>query len=186
MDNPGRIMRGLELNLELSKEVWAGLLRDVNKLSLLTKMRFLQFKLLHKKFVTNIKLNQWSSEISPNCFYCNVQLQTMLHLFVECTRVKTLWHNLECWIKYVFKCDIKLTPHLIIYNNYIGPYKAVFNSIILIVKQYIYSNKCLKIPINFREMLSKIYEAERIEARIVNNQMFYNKHYRKWYYIITS
>ena len=49
--------------------------------------------------------------------------------------------------------------------------------IILICKQYIYSTKCLAKELNFQHMIVRIYETERIKARIArknNNNIIAN------------
>ena len=39
---------------------------------------------------------------------------------------------------------------------------------------------------NFRNMLSQIYEMERIDLRIANKKNKYAQHYRKWFLLITN
>ena len=105
---------------------------------------------------------------------------------IECTKIKKLWQSLTRWIDYMFQHKIEFTPELIIYNDHKLQHKQMFNCFILICKQYSYSTKCQKNDINFRTMLSKIHEAERIEARIARSKSKYAQHYNKWHLLITS
>ena len=58
--------------------------------------------------------------------------------------------------------------------------KNVKNLITLITKQYIYAQRCLKRPLNFCELKTKILNQKNVELYIAkkNNQLV--KHLAKW------
>ena len=78
----------------------------------------------------------------------------------------------------MFKLNIVFTASMVIYNNYVGLSKEMINSTILIVKQHIYANKWLKCTITFRNLLTNIFEMERIGKRIANVNGTYTKFYK--------
>ena len=57
---------------------------------------------------------------------------------------------------------------------------------LLVCKHYIYSIKCQKKQLNFRDMLTQIYNTEKTELGIANSKNKYAQHYTKWYLLITS
>ena len=136
--------------------------------------------------MTNYKRSKWDDDVSPLCSFCNVNFETTIHIFVLCAQVKKLWASLGRWLIYMSQIEVNSTPDIIIYNNYKDVHQGMINAIILIVKQYVYATKCEKEELNFRNMLSKIYECERIESRIAKKNNKYSKHYQKWFIIIVN
>ena len=72
----------------------------------------------------------------------------------------------------------------VILNNVAKNPKDSINMICLIVKQYIYSSRCLKIIPNFQNLKQKIMEYHNVEkylAKIIGKM---EKHNKKWKYLI--
>ena len=169
-----------ELNFELTIEEWKRQFRYVYSLTMSTKLRFFQYRLIQRKIVTNMMHHKWNSSVNPLCSFRRKELETQKHIFCDCEIVKKLWKSLSQWLKYMFNITVELNPVMILYNNYNGLHKEMINCFILISKQYIYSMKCMdKMPI-FITMLSKVYEIQNIEKTIAMRQHRYNKYYRKW------
>ena len=105
--------------------------------------------------------------------------ETIHHLLIQCEKVKPLWKNLEHMCKYWLNQSIELHDHLICLNNYSGPKKSICNTLIICMKHYIYSTKCLDETLNFNVFMSKLsdwYQMEKIHAFANNNiQPFYKK-----------
>ena len=57
------------------------------------------FKLIHSRIVTNKKLVEMNVGTDSSCVYCNAELETLSHAFIECSHVKKLWKNVEDWLK---------------------------------------------------------------------------------------
>ena len=91
--NPGRVTWGRELVDELTHEEWSRLMKQVNRITLSTKLRYFQYRLLHKKILKNIRRSKWA-DIGPNCY------------FLECSKVNKIWRALERWVNYMFKMQI--------------------------------------------------------------------------------
>ena len=66
-----------------------------------TKLRNFQFKLLHRRIVTNSFLHKIGIKNRNNCTFCEVERETLFHLFWCCRIVQSFWKILENWlIKY--------------------------------------------------------------------------------------
>ena len=59
-----------------------------------TRLRTLQWKILHNIYPTNILLFKMGKKDSDNCDYCNVR-DFIEHFFCDCIVVRQIWHVLE-------------------------------------------------------------------------------------------
>ena len=46
--------------------------------------------------------------VNPECTFCDVECETLEHLFLDCHYVRTLWENLEKRIDYHFEREEKM------------------------------------------------------------------------------
>ena len=101
----------------------------------------MQYKILFRYVPTNKLLYKIKRKTSPNCHMCLSSIQTIEHLFFECSIVKTFWAQLwESWGKDTgnTKLDINL-KHIIL--GFIWEKVAQnreINIIILKAKYYIF------------------------------------------------
>ena len=150
-----------ELNLDLATER-DNIVMIPFKVSISRKLRFFQYRCLHKKLITNIQASKWK-DISTNCSYCRARKETVTH-------TKWILGTLTKWFERKLKLDRNhqplFLPEHIAFCNYKGPYKDLENTAIVIVKQYIYAGRCTKIPVAFIEPMPKITEFQRIEKTI--------------------
>ena len=170
--------------MELTTEEWANQLLYVKSITKSTKLQYFQYRLRHRKIVTNSLRYRWDSTISPLCTFCGLQGESQFHIFWECVKLTKFWQSMQRWFKYMFQLNLVLTPPMIIYNNYIGMHKDLINTVILIAKQYIYSCKCQQKSINFVIMLQKVFEHMEIERAIAMSNSTFSKFYRKWAILI--
>ena len=134
-----------------------------------------------KKIMTNLKRSKWDTEVSLLCTFCHETLETTLHILWDCVKIQKLWKTLQRWLKCMLRIDITFTEDMIMYNNYKGPCKDLLNSIILIVKQYMYREKCTKQLLNFVNMLQNVYQTESVEYIIAKQMNCLYKHQLKWH-----
>ena len=72
--------------------------------------------------------------------------------------------------------EVKLTKETIIFLNYAGQEKKLINTILLITTQYIYSSKCRNKELNFLQLMSRIFEMEKVKRIVANHQNHYFSH----------
>ena len=58
-----------------------------------TKLRAFQFKINHNILYTNERLYKIGKVESPLCCMCNTQIETLVHFFVECEKIKPFWEK---------------------------------------------------------------------------------------------
>ena len=63
-----------------------------------SKLRVFQFKLLHRKLATNCFLFKIGIKSNDQCSFCKESSETLLHLFWECSSVKSFWNEISNWM----------------------------------------------------------------------------------------
>ena len=55
--------------------------------TIFTKLRSSQFKINHNNLCTNYKLHKVKLSDTQMCTFCNDEIETLLHIFIECNEV---------------------------------------------------------------------------------------------------
>lgn len=169
-------------------EIWPDeFSKNVKKLWLTTnysKLRSFQYKLFMHAIVTNVQLKLWNIIESEMCTFCKVQPEDIVHLFCECTYVKNLISQVKEW------CDmidptVVFSNQNILFNTVHSNPRHVINTIILIMKYYIYSSRCLQKSLSISHLKETILYHNKMEylGAIVNNKR--DKCTQKWEHAIT-
>ena len=170
-----------ELGNEMVECLWDYKQEIVNiyKTSNITKYRSFQYRLLQRGIITGIQLFKWGILPTDLCYYCQSERETVLHLFCTCTKVKELWAQVAEYIEQKYSILVKLHSGAIIFNK-LAKGNHVANFLCLIVKQYIYSQKCLQRELIFREVKARIMEVQNVEKYIAIKNDKLNVHVKKW------
>ena len=93
------------------------------------KLKDFQYKVTNKILVTKFFLHRINKVDNNLCEYCQLLPETILHLFVECEKVKIFWNNLKIWLKNNANIDIILENKNILFayqdNNLLKSYIMV-------------------------------------------------------------
>ena len=118
-------------------------------------LKELQYKIIHRYLPTNRLLYKMGKVESTRCTLCNLQTETISHLFYECTCVKSLWSFIENALRQAGYNGIKFEcSHVVLGYNYsekCTPKNAYINNIILYVKLYIWHVRKYFIDISVEE-----------------------------------
>ena len=174
----------IELGIRIEIEEWENLFPNIFSYTNNVTLRYFQYKILNRILVTNVKVNKWNKNISENCNLCFSAPETVIHLLVECPQVQSLWTLLQRWIKYFMGMEVEFTKELIILNNYKGGRKKLINTLILILKRYIYIKKCLGHEATFQGFISEVYHIRKIEkltAYEKNKMKIFEKKWKDFY-----
>ena len=180
-----KLLWEMELKISMEEEEWFTLFREFRRQIRPTKLLYLQYRILNRALTTNIKLYKWNKVSSENCSFCKKEKETVIHLLIECDKVKKLWTSLEKSINYFLKIRIQLDPPLIILNNYKGKNKNLINLFIVSLKHHIYASKCLQEEPDFKKFMAKLSHWYQVEKYLVYqdsnyNQRVINNFYKKW------
>ena len=103
--------------------------------------QYLQYKMLHKRIVTNKKLYEMGMAITSNCPYCGTENETVEHAFVTCHTVKIFWNEVENWLRTKVEGNIKISNIEMIMGT--GTPECIKDKAILATKRVIYRNRQL-------------------------------------------
>ena len=135
-DSTTRMAWNVELHTDLDEEQWENLCISAFKISNCVKLRYFQYRILHRILTLNTLGNKWDSSVSPNCSFCGSVPETLRHLLYECKYIDKLWLGLKKWCKYFYKITLNINHEAIIFNNIVGPNAHFGNTLILIMKRY--------------------------------------------------
>ena len=99
----------LSLNEDIPYHIVERSFKHIQKMKEGSFTKYLQFKLLHNRIVTNKKLFAMGLSESSNCPYCNNIDETIDHAFLNCRAVTNLWMEVERWLRQVIDGGIKIS-----------------------------------------------------------------------------
>ena len=98
--NPTSMKKYNEMfNTETFELDWERIFSFKLKITLNTKLREFQYKILHRICYTNILLFKFGLADSPLCYFCNKELETLEHFLFYCSKVSTFWNELNILLK---------------------------------------------------------------------------------------
>ena len=153
---------------------------DINKITNFKKLRSFQYRLLCKAIITNMHLMHYKIRLDNRCTFCDIEKQTLSHLFLRCQVVKKFLSEICQWQNIPIS---SLSFEAITLNTITGNIREVQNTIILLAKQYIYKSRCKNEKPNFIQFKSEVIEIKTIEYEIAKKSDKLNKHERKWKYV---
>jgi len=145
-----------------------------------TKLRSFQFKINHNILYTNEKLYKIGKVESPLCCMCNMQTETLVHLFVECEKINTFWRKTS-ELLHPYGIDKINATEIILGILTHERTNNITNHIILEAKYYIYVCKLEKTMPNFARFIKRLKITENIEKRIASkSEKSIKAHEYKW------
>ncbi|XP_044170625.1 uncharacterized protein LOC122954675 [Acropora millepora] len=182
--NPTSMKKYNEMfNTETFELDWERIFSLPFKITLNTKLREFQYKILHRICYTNILFFKFGLADSPLCYFCNKELETLEHFLFYCSKVSTFWNELNI----LLKSQKLISKDFHIKDILFGLLSAdnnddniLVNYIILESKYLIFRSKLRKIFPTIPLLISKCkatHQVERFIARENNKLHFHNK---KW------
>ncbi len=146
---------------------------------------WLQYRILNRILGIRSRLYKLNMINSPQCKLCNTNdEETLTHLFYQCPEVKSLWKNIQEWIKNKLNIQINITMTDVILgylpnNNFNVP----MNTIILLTKAYIFNCSRKERNININYLQTRIhtnYSLQENIARINGKLDEFTKNWDNW------
>ena len=147
-----------------------------------SKLRSLQYKMLHRAVVLNTHLVQWKIKDDELCSICQQEPETLYHFFFDCKLVRELWSKLVEYMKQRSDTEVIFEYRNVMFNNISYPIRHINNTICLIFKQFLYKERCLGFGnlINFKKVVNYIKQIESIEKYNATVNGHITKHNIKW------
>ena len=158
--------------INLSNETWLSSFKLLKITTSDTKLRWLQFRILHYIITTNRSVAKFITGQDSNCTFCGAHSETIIHLFWKCKFVQRFWNELSFLInkKCIHAHKFRFTENLVIFGkcDLISTDK-ICDLIILIAKFYIYRCKVQNNILNINVFIQELYKRYHIEKIINNN-----------------
>ena len=170
-----------EFEITQTPEQWKKVRENGHYISISTKLRDFQYRVISHRLTTNVLRNKWDESISKTCTFCEMEDETISHILYYCKKVVKCWRALERWLNYFFDIKIRLDLKTVIQNDAKVSHHSLFvNTCILVMKQYIYATKCQKGILSFNVFAKKIHELYLDEKFIAENNNKVHKNNKKW------
>ena len=167
--NSDKAFKKWEERLGITIDEWIGSFIFLKITTKDTKLRWLQFRILHSILTTNRSVSKYDTSQNHLCTFCNKKSESILHLFWECCEVKKFWDELLMLInnrcKHVHnfkfdKCLIILGQSNFIYTD------EVCNLIILMAKHFIYRSKVNGLKPSLKIFIKELFGRYQVEKII--------------------
>lgn len=174
-----------DLNVPIDKKQWTSICKFSWKISLCTKLRLFQYKVLQRCLVTNINLYYYKMREDKLCTFCRNDNETVFHLLWLCPHVRRFWSRVFDVLKNNFH-DNRLnldTPDIctkIIFNRVTTNTLDCINTIILIAKRFIYVSRCTKMDLNIYRFIEQVMHYKNLEKYIAIKNHKLDKYAIKW------
>ena len=130
---------------------WSQIYFLPRKVSVETRARAFQFKVLHNILYLNQRLHKIGLAESPLCNLCGISEETITHLFLTCPITTDLWQTIQR------KCSPFLTlPDITVSTLHLGFFSEppdqnmmIKNQVLLSFKQFIYKHWADRPSVNF-------------------------------------
>ena len=131
-----------------------------------TKLKWFQYRILHRALTTNDYLYKRKVIDSDRCTFCKTEKETISHLLWDCTYTETFWKHVSEWItkNTPHVHSLNITEQLVIFGvKDDATTDKVLDLIMLIAKYYIFRCRCLKTIQNFTCFSKEVRQRAAIE-----------------------
>ena len=165
---------------EIDKTDWIETFEKLKNTTKDTKLRWLQYRILHHILTTNKSVSNFKREQTPLCTFCNKHDETILHLFWECQKVKVFLKSLENVInnRCMHSFNFRFTKSLMIFGYCFDiTTDSICDLVILIAKYFIYRCKVQKLNLNIQLFKRELYNRYLVEKIVNKNSVIFRN---KW------
>ena len=115
------------------------------------------------------------------CTFCQQVKEDVSHFFWDCKEVQSCWGWVKDLCQTMFKTnELKLTKENVLLNRIMQPPAHVFNSICLITKKYMYTQRCKQKPMSKQALTLSVEKFKRHELYYTKKQDKLKIHCKKW------
>jgi hypothetical protein len=139
---------------EKNESWWSSIFLLPIKTTADTKLRWFQYRLLHRILATNSFLFKIKRADSALCTFCSLQDETLIHIFCECIETKRFWHQLNLRIINETNIVLDMDMEQIIFGFLDSKDKR--NLIFILAKFYIYRCRVQKLKLSLLAFLREL------------------------------
>ena len=164
---------------------WEVIYQIPHVVTLDTKTRVFQYKLLNRIIYTNKSLYKMKMIDSPLCTFCKISDESLEHLFCRCDFIVAFWMSVVLWLKSLHIAIDSLNDCDIIFGlTQKRSHWLLLNHIIIAGKLVIYHSRLKNILPSLRHLMIKLDHIESIERSIAIESNRLKIHEGKWKLLI--
>ena len=168
---------------DIEARAWENIYRLPFVVTIESKLRSFQFKINHNIFFTNEKLLRVGIGETSMCTFCNTEIETMAHLFGECSYVEPLWDELSDLLDHEFSIKDRIFG----LYEYVGFRSYNIHSHAgIILKYYVHICRLNKVNPTVKVFKKRIAYNEFLERKIAQKRGKLGKHFKKWNSLICN
>lgn len=99
-----------ELSVTIDEDKWDTVWSLAKRISICTRTRAIQFKILHRLHVSPHRRHLFSRSLSPVCLKCKTDVGTLTHCFWSCYKLQEYWADITGELGKIFHVDIEMDP----------------------------------------------------------------------------
>lgn len=142
---PAGQTRWCQIYPDMKEWSWPRIWTLSQQLGLTNKLRFFQYKILHRILAAPSKLYLWKQQDSPECYLCGADMDTIEHMLVGCPRSRVVWVNLFLRFERHEQVILNWTEEQVIFGFFDLPISVDalqrLNTIVTLCKHYVYSQR---------------------------------------------
>ena len=168
-----------DLNINnFDEEQWKRINKNIFSGSSDKYLQWFQYRIVHRIIGTNKLLFKIKIKESPKCTFCQNDDESISHLFFDCPIVLRFLISIQNLISnQTNNHQFTIEKEDIILGNHEN---QALNTILLLVKKYIYDAKMKEHPLNLEHLLKRIKEYINIEKFIQNKNNNLEQFLKKW------
>lgn len=99
-----------ECSVLFNNEDWGLIWKHTKSISVCNTIRSIQLKILHRMHVSPNCRQYFSSDLSPMCLKCKIEIGTLTHCFWSCIWLQRYWSDVICEIRKILGVSVKMNP----------------------------------------------------------------------------
>ena len=160
---------------------WKNIYSLAFEVTLDTKLREFQYKLLNLIIFTNEKLYKFKIIESLLCTFCNEEVESLEHLSYLCKISSFFWKELLSWLAVQRNKDLDISFMEILFGKFdISDDSLLVNHVLLLAKFFLYKCKLSNINPSLKVFKAKLKATYTLETYIARKNGILLKHYKKW------
>ena len=146
------------------------------------KLQWLQYRINCRILGTNSYLCKIKIKNSDLCTFCNIESETIVHLFWDCIYVNPILGEFVTWVKTISKQNFELTAVDVILGKLNA--SAILNLLLILLKLYIYQQRLNNKTPDFTGFLSFLKYYQKLEKHVFQRRQQILQFYTKWSYYL--
>jgi hypothetical protein len=164
---------------ELTMEEWLNSFDLIFHCTNFVELHFFHFKMLHQILANNEALYKWTLTQSDLCSFCNEEIETIYHTYLECEVTKQFWKELETYVYSKLRVRIPITNQEIILGCK-GDELSHINVIYLLAKKYLYQCRCRGTFPRIETFIAQLHNLIDTEKGIYVMKNQYDRYLNRW------